>query len=382
MPIAIKKLGQKGGPKGQDKVMPLPKKKPRHANPKHPMNAEKTKPLGKANGGPLSALDFKRKNRSLKMPPPPPVRSREKGVSEVPKEFMGTRPMESKAADKKRSRRGSAKSAPSTGMAAGGKLKMVEKGGKKVPFFAADGKGKMAMGGMMKKKGYAKGGAVKVGEKGTAKTLSQIAKQNGVTLKALLGANPSIKNANKIRLGQSIKLPTNMPGSKSSNPYAGIKRGQMADMDVKNKSEKRQRTATRSMQTQVKQGGSRMTPTPSKAAATIESKSGREAMLAKARKLRDSKQAAKPTGKTLANTPKSGAAKVAETRMARLANKNKLARRAGGGMMKKKGMAKGGMMKKKGYAMGGMMKKKGMSKGGVIRGTGAATKGKRFGRAG
>jgi len=173
MPIRIKKLGQKGGPKGQDKTIPLPKKKPRLANPRHPMNAEKTKPLGKASGG---------------------------------------------------------------------KLKMVEKGGKKVPFFAADGKGKMAMGGMMKKKGMAKGGMMKKGyAKGgpvkvkSGDTLSQIAKKNGVTLKALLGANPSIKNANKIRLGQSIKLPTNMAGSKSSNPYAGIKRGQMADMDVKNK---------------------------------------------------------------------------------------------------------------------------------------------------
>ncbi len=300
MPVRIKELNPK-------KKMPLPKPKPRHANPKHPMNTEKT------------------------------------------------RPMASKAADKKRSRRGGSlerqpggsfgvrKAAPSTGMAGGGKLKMVEKGGKKVPFFAADGKGKMAMGGMMKKKGMAKGGMMKKGyAKGGAvkvksgDTLSQIAKKNGVTLKALLGANPSIKNANKIRLGQSIKLPTNMAGSKSSNPYAGIKRGQMADMDVKNKSEKRQRTATRSMQTQVKQGGSRTTPTPSKAAATKESKSGREAMLAKARKLRDSK----------------------------------LARRAGGGMMKKKGYAKGGMMKK------------GMAKGGVMRGTGAATKGKRFGRSG
>ena len=47
-------------------------------------------------------------------------------------------------------------------MAKGGKLKMVDKGGKKVPFFAADGKGKMAGGGMAKKtKGYAKGGAMK-----------------------------------------------------------------------------------------------------------------------------------------------------------------------------------------------------------------------------
>ena len=33
------------------------------------------------------------------------------------------------------------------GMASGGKLKMVEKDGKQVPFFAADGKGKMKDGG-------------------------------------------------------------------------------------------------------------------------------------------------------------------------------------------------------------------------------------------
>ena len=44
----------------------------------------------------------------------------------------------------------------------GGKLKMVTKNGKRVPFYAADGKGKMAKGGMAKKKkGYAKGGAMK-----------------------------------------------------------------------------------------------------------------------------------------------------------------------------------------------------------------------------
>jgi hypothetical protein len=48
------------------------------------------------------------------------------------------------------------------GMAAGGAMKMVEKDGKKVPAFAADGKGKMAAGGMAKK-GYAAGGATKKG---------------------------------------------------------------------------------------------------------------------------------------------------------------------------------------------------------------------------
>ncbi len=65
--------------------------------------------------------------------------------------------------------------------AAGGKLKMVEgKDGKEVPFFAADGKGKMAGGGMTPKtkgyfkggktKGYSKGGKVEVG--GTTKMKS------------------------------------------------------------------------------------------------------------------------------------------------------------------------------------------------------------------
>jgi hypothetical protein len=42
--------------------------------------------------------------------------------------------------------------------AMGGKLKMVEKGGKKVPAFAADGVGKMAMGGKCRGMGAAKMG--------------------------------------------------------------------------------------------------------------------------------------------------------------------------------------------------------------------------------
>ena len=55
------------------------------------------------------------------------------------------------------------------GMAAGGaKLKMVKnKEGKMVPFYAADGKGKMYGGGMaMKKKGMAKGGMKKMARGG------------------------------------------------------------------------------------------------------------------------------------------------------------------------------------------------------------------------
>ena len=45
------------------------------------------------------------------------------------------------------------------GMKAGGSLEMVEKGGKQVPFYAADGKGKKNMGG--KVMGYNKGGKVR-----------------------------------------------------------------------------------------------------------------------------------------------------------------------------------------------------------------------------
>lgn len=47
------------------------------------------------------------------------------------------------------------------GMSKGGKLEMVEKDGKMVPFYAADGEGKMMAGGMVpKSKGYFKGGKV------------------------------------------------------------------------------------------------------------------------------------------------------------------------------------------------------------------------------
>lgn len=264
MPIKIRELDPKTGkPK---KKMPLPKRKPRLANPKHPMNAERT------TGDP-------------------------RGVNRK---------------------------------AGGGKLKMVEKGGKKVPFFAADGVGKMAKGGNVK---------VKSGD-----TLSQIAKSKGISLKALLAANPSIKNANKIRVGQSIKIPGAGAGkaAKTGNPYKGMSRVQMADMDVKNKSEKRQRTATRSMQTQAKMGTG-MTPTPSKAKATIEKKSGREAMLEKARKLRAKKQA-------------------------EAAKKNPRPAIPSNDIAAKKG--------------GAMKKVQGYKSGGSCRGGGAATKGKRYGRSG
>lgn len=248
--------------------------------------------------------------------------------------------------------------------AGGGKLKMVEKGGKKVPFYAADGVGKMAKGGKMKEsddlmykitglkdpRGYKKEGpapkkpAIKKASGGPVKvksgdTLSQIAKSKGVTLKALLAANPNIKNANQIRVGQSIKIPGAAAGAgaKSSNPYKGMTKTQMNMMDVKNKDRKKQTAATRSMQVQGKYGASPTSPS-SESKKKIEDRSGFEAMRKRARKLKAQKQAA----------PKKSRPAIPSNDIA---------------------AKKGGQMKK--YASGGM-----------VRGAGAATKGKRFGRCG
>ena len=54
-------------------------------------------------------------------------------------------------------------------------------------------------------------------------TLSAIARKAGVSLKELMEANPSIKDANRIRVGQSIKIP-----SKSGRgTYEGMSRSEM-----------------------------------------------------------------------------------------------------------------------------------------------------------
>jgi len=60
-------------------------------------------------------------------------------------------------------------------------------------------------------------------------TLSGIAKKNGTTLKAILAANPNIKNANQIRVGQTIKMPQKQmsPGDAARNPYKGTTRSEL-----------------------------------------------------------------------------------------------------------------------------------------------------------
>ena len=57
-------------------------------------------------------------------------------------------------------------------------------------------------------------------------TLSEIARDNGTTLKAIQEANPHIKDLNKIRPGQEIKMPKKVKDRKSV--YQGMTKSEMA----------------------------------------------------------------------------------------------------------------------------------------------------------
>ena len=394
MPVRIKKLNQK-------EKMPLPKSKPRHANPKHPMNTEKTKPLGKKEGG--------------KMPKP---KSISKAMKEVyskkldsenflaPKKGTLKDPAKNSKALQRRAFNKTLKENPQAvkrlnkmnKKAGGGKLKMVEKGGKKVPFFAADGKGKMAMGGMMKKKGMAKGGMMKKGyAKGgpvkvkSGDTLSQIAKKNGLTLKSLMAANPGIKNANEIRVGQSIKMPTGRAAMRSgiafqdvdknlnkrNNVYAGMTKSSMKALadDTAAKKAKKAGKPVSKKQSETANKRARVTTRLNQLGAINKERRAADADKRPSASKKTKSQVEVSKG-TRAMSKAASLKNVTSQKNRKLDDyrekmRRKVDRKAGGGMMKKKG-----------YAKGGMMKKKGMSKGGVMRGTGAATKGKRFGRAG
>ena len=335
-------MPMKYNPKSEKKKKKLPKappSRPRHANPKHPMNAERTGPLRKRRGG-----TAKKKVTPPKPRPTKAQRDKAKRTSTLIGQIDEVMHPGGRA---QRTRRGEgSRNVPALSevlqgtyrygkrkvkdmasrMKKGGKLKMVEKDGKKVPFFAADGIGKMN-----------KGGPVEV-KKGM--TLSQIAKNNNTSIQALLAANPSIKNANQIRIGQKIKMPKagSVPGNtKTKNPYARMSKTQMNMMRSKDKGQ--QRAVTSAMRNEAKNTGAQTTPTPKKAATVKDARSA----VPKAKK----------------------DALIAQMKAANKKKPTKVSRRVG-----RKGA--GGMMKKGlGYKSGGM-----------VRGAGAATKGKRFTRAG
>ena len=198
--------------------------------------------------------------------------------------------------------------------------------------------------------GMASGGSMKIK---SGDTLSQIAKKNNISLRDLLSANPSIKNANQIRVGQSIKLPqTKMVGSSigaTRNPYKGMSKKDMSDLDIKNKSAERQQAVTKR----------------SRVSAMDELKAKAKAPKAMP-KLGKIKADAEETQKQRASrTGSIKSATTAENKRLdemRAKARSRADRRMGGGAMKKK---------VQGYKSGGM-----------CRGGGAATKGRRYGRSG
>jgi LysM repeat protein len=90
----------------------------------------------------------------------------------------------------------------------------------------------------LKKKSY----KIKSGD-----TLSQIAKDMGMSLAALKQANPKIENVNKIKVGQTITIPSlaNIKGSK--DPYKGMTKDMMSKMDIKNKDMPKQKEVSRKL---------------------------------------------------------------------------------------------------------------------------------------
>ena len=172
-------------------------------------------------------------------------------------------------------------------------------------------------------------------------TLSQIAKKNGTTLQALLAANPNIKNANKIRVGQSIKMPKagSVPGNTKGSPY-----GRMSQtmMNMLKGTKGQQEAVTSALRREVKDSGAQTTPTPKKAKEILNAPY--DAMRERAMKKRD-EEMAKPKRKK----PPIPGPDIAAKAGGSLSGKQKKMINT---MAGKKVVKKGGMVKRK---MGGKL---------------------------
>jgi len=239
--------------------------------------------------------------------------------------------------------------------------------------------------------------AVKENKSGSYKiksgdTLSQIAKSRGTTVKKLMEMNPSIKNANQIRAGASLKVPpktevSQMTGRKSS-PYRGMTSKEITSGRMRSSGSK-----TSGAKAGAKAGGTKKESAMDRFNRNkAESRKQAREEIPVAAKKGGAMKKTKGYAKGGAMKKTKGYAKGGKMPMVMKDGKKVPAfaadgkgKMAAGGMAKKtKGYAKGGAMKKtKGYAKGGAMKKtKGYSRGGVARGMGAATKGGRFTRGG
>ena len=291
-------------------------------------------------------------------------------------------------------------------MSKGSKLKMVEKGGKKVPFFAADGVGKMQAGGALRPR---KRPAALV------KPKARPGSENKIDKETLVG------NMTKAQVEKAISRGKN-PSKSNKNFMAGPKSNRSTDKDMavsKQAAESKKapvrkkgdRAGVTSKKATKKMGGGMMKKkgmakggvVKKGAGGTVKKKmpknlhpnlsnpnagSGKNRdgiPLSKLGMNASTKRAFRPATKSEIEKIRADERRKQRQKSGQLSQAKKKAKKTavkamGGGMMKKKGMAKGGAMKKKGYAkggvvkrgMGGSMKKKGMAKGGVARGSGAA----------
>ena len=281
-------------------------------------------------------------------------------------------------------------------MKKGSKLRMVEKDGKKVPFFAADGIGKMQAGGAVRPK---KRPASMV------KPKPRTGSKNGITKETLVGSMTKADVEKAINRGKNPKKKSRpMAPSKPRSTRSTDKDMAVSKQAAQSKKAPVRKKGDRAGVTAKKMGGGMMKKkgmakggvVKKGVGGTIKKKTPKPAAnYSQVGKYipKGSQDDKRPAGKAFRPATKAEVEKMrADKRRAerkksgQLDQAKKKARKTavkamGGGMMKKKGMAKGGAMKKKGYAKGGvvkkmrggMMKKKGYAKGGsVARGRGAA----------
>tara|TARA_R110000765_G_scaffold285024_1_gene381693 strand:- start:92 stop:673 length:582 start_codon:yes stop_codon:yes gene_type:complete len=113
-------------------------------------------------------------------------------------------------------------------------------------------------------------------------TVSQIAKRMGVRVQDIVSANPDLENVNKIRVGQSLKIPAAKIGKNigSQGPFGRTSKTEMNMMGKDGES------YTRGVRAKMK-AGAETSSTPKKTKTTKDAKSGRSAILAKAKAKRD-----------------------------------------------------------------------------------------------
>ena len=284
------------------------------------------------------------------------------------------------------------------GYKSGGKLEMVEKDGKMVPFYAADGKGKMAAGGAVEKRKKAKEDKKKTakGDRGfqgraAARELSKFKEKRGRIGGASRGATGGAMGGGG---GMGVRL---MDAIGAPRPRR-MKEGGMADMLMKVKpratTDKQKAKARAEEAREIFKTGKRKPKQvkPMKAGGMAKKGYASGGMMKKGYAGGGIANISKADmgnmlegGKSMRATKK--AREDAKRRAEDLRERIKTGKRksnpatpmkAGG--MAKKGYASGGMMKK-GYASGGMAKKGYASGGrGSTRGDGIAIKGKTRGR--